>query len=152
MMGHGTAFHNGGPCAAWLGLGPRPYAHRGPQRLGYLSTRGAGSLRLLLRQGACRVLRLTGQRPDAQSRAAERLKPRRGEHGAAVARAAQPARRRWVLRARAHEDRRVACGEARRHAAQGDPPQQMAGMMSGMAYRSERRGQHLLTTPVRGDR
>jgi transposase len=107
-MGNGQAVKNGRPCAAWLGRVPRHYASGGKQRLGHLSTRGDVSLRTRLIHGARGVLPLTGQRTEAKSRGAARLKPRRGHKIAAVALAAKHARMMGAMLARAQESRRVA--------------------------------------------
>jgi transposase len=107
-MGHGQAVNKGRQCAAWLGLVPRQYASGGTQRLGHIGKRGEVSLRTLRIHGARRGLQLTGQRPDAKSRGAGRLKPRRGNHLAAVALAAKHARMMWAMLARDQAYRRVA--------------------------------------------
>ena len=107
-MGNGKAVKNGRQCAAWLGLVPRQYSTGGTQRLGHISKRGDGYLRTLLIHGARSVLRLTGQRTDAKSCWAERLKQRRGNNIAAVALAAKHARIAWAMLARDQEYRRVA--------------------------------------------
>jgi transposase len=107
-IGNGKAFKNGRPFAAWLGLVPRQYSSGGKQRLGHISKRGDVYLRTLRIHGARSVLRLTGQRTDAKSRWAERLKQRRGNNIAAVALAAKHARMMWAMLARDQEDRRVA--------------------------------------------
>jgi transposase len=107
-IGNGKAFKNGRQFAAWLGLVPRQYSSGGKQRLGHLSKRGDVYLRTLLIHGARSVLRLTGQRTDAKSRWAERLKQRRGNNIAAVALAAKHARMIWAMLARDQEYRRVA--------------------------------------------
>jgi transposase len=107
-MGNGQAVNNGRQFAAWLGLVPRPYASGGQQRLGHISKRGDVSRRTLLSHGARSVLRRTGQRTDAKSRWAERLKQRRGQNIAAVALAAKHAWLRWARLARDQESRRVA--------------------------------------------
>jgi transposase len=107
-IGNGKAFKNGRQFAAWLGLVPRPYSTGGKQRLGHISQRGDVYLRTLLIHGARSVRRLTGQRPDAKSCWAERLKQRRGNNIAAVALAAKHARIAWAMLAGDQEDRRVA--------------------------------------------
>jgi transposase len=107
-IGNGKAFKNGRQFAAWLGLVPRQYSSGGIQRLGHISKRGDVYLRTLLIHGARSVLRLTGQRTDAKSRWAERLKQRRGNNIAAVALAAKHARMMWAMLARDQEYRRVA--------------------------------------------
>jgi transposase len=107
-IGNGKAFKNGRQFAAWLGLVPRQYSSGGKQRLGHISKRGDVYLRTLLIHGARSVLRLTGQRTDAKSRWAERLKQRRGNNIAAVALAAKHARMIWAMLARDQEYRRVA--------------------------------------------
>jgi transposase len=107
-IGNGKAFKNGRQFAAWLGLVPRQYSSGGKQRLGHISKRGDVYLRTLLIHGARSVLRLTGQRTDAKSRWAERLKQRRGNNIAAVALAAKHARMMWAMLARDQEYRRVA--------------------------------------------
>ena len=107
-IGNGKAFKNGRPCAAWLGLVPRQYSSGGKQRLGHISKRGDVSRRTRLIHGARSILRLTGQRTDAKSRWAERLKQRRGNNIAAVALAAKHARMMWAMLARDQEYRRVA--------------------------------------------
>jgi transposase len=107
-IGNGKAFKNGRQFAAWLGLVPRQYSSGGKQRLGHISKRGDVYLRTLLIHGARSVLRLTGQRTDAKSRWAERLKQRRGNNIAAVALAVKHARMMWAMLARDQEYRRVA--------------------------------------------
>jgi transposase len=107
-MGEGNALRNGRPLAAWLGLVPQPYSSGGKTRLGHISKRGTVYLRTRLIHGARRVLQLTSTRPEAKSRWAEQLQPRRGNTIAAVALAAEHARIIWAIRARGQEYRRAA--------------------------------------------
>lgn len=107
-IGEAKAFKNGRQFAAWLGLVPPQDASGGKTRLGPISTRGHVSLRTLLIHGARRVLQRTGPRTDAQSRGAEPLQQRRGNHIAAVALAAKDARIIWAILARGQEYRRAA--------------------------------------------
>jgi transposase len=107
-IGDGKVFKNGHQFAAWLGLVPRQYSSGGKSRLGRISKRGDVYLRTLLIHGTRSVLRLTGQRTDAKSRWAERLKQRRGSNVAAVALAAKHARIIWAMLARNQEYRSAA--------------------------------------------
>jgi transposase len=107
-MGDGKAFKNGRQCAAWLGRVPQQYSSGGKARLGHISKRGNVYLRTLLIHGARSVLQLAGQRTDAKSRWAERLRQRRGNNIAAVALAAKHARIIWARLARGQEYRQAA--------------------------------------------
>jgi transposase len=107
-MGDGKAFKNGRQFAAWLGRVPQQYSSGGKARLGHISKRGNVYLRTLLIHGARSVLQLAGQRTDAKSRWAERLRQRRGNNIAAVALAAKHARIIWARLARGQEYRQAA--------------------------------------------
>jgi transposase len=107
-VGHGTVLKHGRPCAAWLGLVPRQSSTGGKPRLGHSRKRGDVYGRTRLMHGARRVLQFTGKRLETKRRWAERRKPRRGNHVAAVALAATHARILWALLARDQEYRLAA--------------------------------------------
>jgi transposase len=92
-----SAFKNGRPCAAWLGLVPRHHATGGKERWLGLSKRGETSLRTLLVHGARTTIRWVGRKTDRRSPWIRPLVERRGTHRTAVAVAQKNARIVWAL-------------------------------------------------------
>lgn len=96
-------FRSGRHFAAWLGLAPREHSSGSHRRLGRISKRGDGYLRLLLIHGARAALRaaqLRQQRAQHLSRLqtwATDLRQRVGHNKAAVALANKMARRLWAM-------------------------------------------------------
>ncbi len=96
-------FRSGRYFAAWLGLTPREHSSGNQRRLGRISKRGDGYLRLLLIHGAraaLRAARLRQQRaqPLTQMQAwVLSLEQRVGHNKAAVALANKTARRLWAM-------------------------------------------------------
>ena len=107
-VGEAKAFQHGRQFAAWLGLVPKPFSTGGKPVLGRIIKRGNVCLRTLLIQGARSVLQVTAQRTDAKSVWVEAVRQRRGDHIAAVALAAKPARILWALWAGGQEYRLAA--------------------------------------------
>jgi transposase len=96
-------FRSGRHFSAWLGLTPREHSSGNQRRLGCISRRGDGYLRMLLIHGAraaLRAARLRQQRQQALSRLqswALALQERVGHNKAAVALANKIARRLWAM-------------------------------------------------------
>lgn len=96
-------FRNGRTFAAWLGLTPREHSSGNQRKLGRISKRGDGYLRLLLIHGARASLRaahLRAQRGQPLNRLqawALALQQRSGHNKAAVALANKIARRLWAM-------------------------------------------------------
>ena len=96
-------FRSGRYFAAWLGLTPREHSSGNQRRLGRISKRGDGYLRLLLIHGARASLRaahLRAQRGQPVNRLqtwALALQQRSGHNKAAVALANKTARRLWAM-------------------------------------------------------
>jgi transposase len=95
-------FRNGRYFAAWLGLTPREHSSGHQRRLGRISKRGDGYLRMLLIHGARSVLRAAqlrlrrGQPLSLLQQWALALQERVGHNKAAVALANKLARRLWA--------------------------------------------------------
>ena len=100
-VGDAKEFSNGRQFAAWLGLVPRQYSTGGKTRLGRITRRGDGYLRMLLVMGARSVLQRAARERDPLSCWALAVRERRGYHRACVAVAAKNARVLWALLARA---------------------------------------------------
>jgi len=100
-VGDAKEFANGRQFAAWLGLVPRQYSTGGKTRLGRITRRGDGYLRMLLVMGARTVLQRATRERDPLSRWALAVRERRGYHRACVAVAAKNARVLWALLAKA---------------------------------------------------
>ncbi len=99
-IGSGHEFKNGRQFAAWLGLVPAQWSSGGKHRLGRITKRGDGYLRMLLVLGARAVL-ANGKPPsDRVSRWAHSLRLRMSYHKVCVAIAAKNARIIWALLAR----------------------------------------------------
>jgi len=96
-VGNARDFKSGRQFAAWLGLVPRQNSSGGKSRLGHISRRGDGYLRMLLVQGARSVLHTAARHTDHLSRWGLSLQARRGYHKALVAIAAKNARIAWAL-------------------------------------------------------
>jgi len=96
-------FRSGRHFSAWLGLTPREHSSGNQRRLGCISRRGDGYLRMLLIHGAraaLRAARLRQQRQQSLSRLqrwALSLQERVGHNKAAVALANKIARRLWAM-------------------------------------------------------
>ncbi len=96
-IGSGHEFKNGRQFAAWLGLVPTQWSSGGKHRLGHITKRGDGYLRMLLVLGARAVL-ANGKPPsDRVSRWAHSLRLRMSYHKVCVAIAAKNARIIWAL-------------------------------------------------------
>jgi transposase len=91
---------NGRELAARQGLVPRHFGTGGTERVGHISKRGDGYVRMLLIHGARAVLRTAHRKTDRLSRWAVELSKRRGPNIAAVAVANKMARIAWVILAR----------------------------------------------------
>jgi transposase len=100
-VGDAKDFSNGRQFAAWLGLVPRQYSTGGKTRLGHITRRGDGYLRMLLVMGARSVLQRASRERDPLSRWALAVRERRGYHRACVAIAAKNARVLWALLSKA---------------------------------------------------
>jgi transposase len=111
-VSHASAFTNGRQCAAWLGLGPRPYSTGGQARLWGMSKRGASSLRQLLIHGARATLRWGGRKTDRRSQWMRQVGERHGTNRTAVAIAHKHARMVWARLTR-HQAYEPAKGESR---------------------------------------
>ncbi len=98
-----SAFKNGLPCAAWLGLVPRQHTTGGKERLLGISKRGDTSLRKLLVHGARTTIRWVGRKTDRRSQWMRQLVERRGKNRTAVAVANKNARIVWAL-VTSHQD------------------------------------------------
>jgi transposase len=96
-VGSARDFASGRQFAAWLGLVPRQNSSGGKSRLGHISRRGDGYLRMLLVQGARSVLSTAARHTDRLSLWALSLQARRGMHKALVGIAAKNARIAWAL-------------------------------------------------------
>jgi len=96
-VGDAAEFTSGRQFAAWLGLVPRQYSTGGKTRLGHITRRGDGYLRMLLVMGARSVLQRASRERDPLSRWALAVRERRGYHRACVAIAAKNARVVWAL-------------------------------------------------------
>ena len=96
----GHEFNSGRQFAAWLGLVPRQYSTGGKSRLGRITKRGDGYLRMLLMLGARAVLQQATHKTDRISRWATALRDRRGYHRAIIAIAAKNARIIWAVLAK----------------------------------------------------
>jgi transposase len=96
-------FHSGRHFAAWLGLTPREHSSGAQRRLGRISKRGDGYLRLLLIHGARAALRAAHVRVHRQQPLtrlqtwALTTQQRIGHNKAAVALANKTARRLWAM-------------------------------------------------------
>jgi transposase len=96
-IGSAHEFKNGRQFAAWLGLVPTQWSSGGKHRLGHITKRGDGYLRMLLVLGARAVL-ANGKPPsDRVSRWAHSLRLRMSYHKVCVAIAAKNARIIWAL-------------------------------------------------------
>ena len=96
-IGSAHEFKNGRQFAAWLGLVPTQWSSGGKHRLGHITKRGDGYLRMLLVLGARAVL-ANGKPPsDRVSRWAYSLRLRMSYHKLCVAIAANNARIIWAL-------------------------------------------------------
>jgi transposase len=96
-VGDASEFSSGRQFAAWLGRVPRQYSTGGKTRLGRITRRGDGYLRMLLVMGARSVLQRASRERDPLSRWALAVRERRGYHRACVAVAAKNARVLWAL-------------------------------------------------------
>lgn len=96
-VGEGHAFQPGRQFAAWLGLVPQQHSTGGKPGLGRITKQGNVYLRTLLLPGARAVWPCSMKRTDRKSRGGEAVRHRRGNHIAAVALAAKPARILWAL-------------------------------------------------------
>jgi transposase len=96
-VGNARDFRSGRQFAAWLGLVPRQHSSGGNNRLGHISRRGDGYLRMLLVQGARSVLHTAARHTDHLSCWGLSLQARRGYHKTLVAIAAKNARIAWAL-------------------------------------------------------
>jgi transposase len=92
-----SAFKNGRPCAAWLGLVPRQHSSGGKERLLGISQRGDSYLRQLRVHGARPTMRWGGCKTDRRSQWRRHLVERRGKNRTAVAVAHKNARIVWAL-------------------------------------------------------
>jgi len=96
-------FHSGRHFSAWLGLTPREHSSGSQRRLGRISRRGDGYLRLLLIHGARAALRAAQVRAHRQQPLthlqtwALTTQQRIGHNKAAVALANKTARRLWAI-------------------------------------------------------
>jgi transposase len=99
-VGDAAEFSSGRQFAAWLGLVPRQYSSGGKTRLGRITRRGDGYLRMLLVMGARSVLQRASRSRDPLSRWALAVRERRGYHRACVAIAAKHARIIWAMLAK----------------------------------------------------
>jgi transposase len=96
-------FRSGRHFAAWMGLAPREYSSGNQRRLGRISKRGDGYLRMLLIHGARATLRAARVREQHQQSLnrlqiwALTLQQRVGHNKAAVALANKLARRLWAM-------------------------------------------------------
>ncbi len=104
-VGDPHLFKNGGGIAAWLGITPRQHSSGDKERLGQLTCRGDGDLRMLLVHGARACLRVVDKKTDAMSDWARRPKQRRHGNVDAVALAAKHARIAWAILAHETEYR-----------------------------------------------
>lgn len=100
-VGDAKEFSSGRQFAAWRGLVPRQYSTGGKTRLGHITRRGDGYLRMLLVMGARSVLQRASRERDPLSRWALAVRERRGYHRACVAVAAKNARVLWALLSKA---------------------------------------------------
>lgn len=96
-------FRNGRHLSAWLGLAPREHSSGQQRRLGRMSKRGDGYLRMLLIHGARAVLQAAkvrqrrGQVLDPLQAWALSVQQRQGHNKAAVALANKLVRRLWAM-------------------------------------------------------
>jgi transposase len=104
-----SAFTNGRPFAAWLGLVPRQHSTGGKERLLGISKRGDSYLRKLLVHGARTTIRWVGRKTDRRSQWMRHLVERRGKNRTAVAVANKNARIVWALLT-SHQDYQLATG------------------------------------------
>jgi len=102
-VGDARSFKNARQVPAWLGMVPRHEGTGGVVRLGGISKRGDGYLRMLLIHGARAVIAQAERRIDQADPWLKRLLARRPKNVAAVALAAKNARIAWALLA--HERR-----------------------------------------------
>ncbi len=101
-VGDARSFKNARQVPAWLGMVPRHEGTGGTVRLGGISKRGDGYLRMLLIHGARSVIRQAERRPDRADPWLKGLLARRNKNVAAVALAAKNARIAWALLAHEH--------------------------------------------------
>lgn len=87
---------------------PQPPSTGGKTILGRIPTQGNVYWRTLVIDGARAVLQFSAERSDAKRRGVEAVRQRRGNHIAAGALAAKPARSLWALLARGQEYRLAA--------------------------------------------
>jgi transposase len=104
-----SAFKNGRPFAAWLGLVPRQHATGGKECLLGISKRGESYLHKLLVHGARTTIRWVGRKTDRRSQWIRHLVERRGKNRTAVAVANKKARIVWALLT-SHQDYELATG------------------------------------------
>ena len=104
-----SAFKNGRPFAAWLGVVPRQHATGGQERWLGISKRGDSYLRKLLVHGARTTIRWVGRKTDRRSQWIRQLVERRGTNRTAVAVANKNARIVWALLT-SHQDYQPATG------------------------------------------
>jgi len=102
-----SACKNGRPCAAWLGLVPRPQTTGGQERWLGISQRGDTSRRQLLVHGARATIRWVGRQTDRRSPWLRHLRARRGKTRTAVAVANNNARMVWALLTSHQDDQPV---------------------------------------------
>lgn len=100
QVNDGRHLKNGRELAACEGLVPRHSGTGGKARVGHISKRGDGYIRMLLVHGARAVLRRAPHKTDRLSRWATEVSKRRGPNVAAVALANKLARIAWALLAR----------------------------------------------------
>lgn len=91
---------NGRELAARQGLVPKHFGTGGTERIGHISKRGDGYIRMLFIHGARAMLRTAHRKTDRLSRWAVEVSKRRGPNVAAVAVANKMARIAWVILAR----------------------------------------------------
>lgn len=99
-IGDASQFHSGRQLAAWLGLVPKQYSSGGKERLGRISKRGDGYIRLLLVHGARSDLRWSRQRKERRSIWQESLLALRPTNVVLVAMANKTARVVWAMLSR----------------------------------------------------
>jgi transposase len=106
VIGDVGRFRSGRHLAAYLGLVPCQPSSGGQARLGAVSKRGDGYLRMLLTHGARAVMRIMGARPEPAMDWIGRLLQRRPINVAVLAQANKTARIAWALLTREEDCRR----------------------------------------------
>ena len=96
-LGEPRSFKNARQVPAWLGMVPRHEGTGGRTKLGAISKRGDGYVRMMLIHGARSVIARVERNPDAAQGWLRKLIARRNKNIAAVALAAKNARIAWAL-------------------------------------------------------